>query len=67
MRLSFGTPRKSAAPQSLTENASSIFRLFLTNCLNMIRFFVMAGLDPAIHVFLARVQQERGCPVQGRA
>jgi hypothetical protein len=29
--------------------------------------FVMAGLDPAIHVFLAEVHEERGCPAQGRA
>jgi len=26
----------------------------------------MAGLVPAIHVFLARAQQERGCPGQAR-
>jgi len=30
-------------------------------------FAVMAGLAPAIHVFLARVQKGRGCPAQGRA
>ena len=28
---------------------------------------VMAGLDPAIHVFLHRGHQERGCTAQGRA
>jgi len=28
--------------------------------------FVMAGLDPAIHVSPLR-RQERGCPAQGRA
>jgi hypothetical protein len=28
---------------------------------------VMAGLDPAIHVFLPLIKQERGCPAQGRA
>jgi hypothetical protein len=38
-RPSFETPRKRAAPQSVTENAASIF--------------VMDGLVPAIHVFLA--------------
>jgi len=27
----------------------------------------MAGLDPAIHVFLARLEERRGCPGQGRA
>jgi hypothetical protein len=39
-------------PESLTENAASIFRLF-TNRLKMTAFFVMAGLVPAIHAFLA--------------
>jgi hypothetical protein len=29
--------------------------------------FVMAGLVPAIHAFLAQLQQRRGCPAQGRA
>jgi hypothetical protein len=29
--------------------------------------FVMAGLDPAIHVFLAVTLLRRGCPAQGRA
>ena len=33
----------------------------------MTRLFVMAGLDPAIHVFLAYVRPRRGCPAQGRA
>jgi len=28
---------------------------------------VMAGLVPAIHVFLFRGVQRRGCPAQGRA
>jgi hypothetical protein len=28
---------------------------------------VMAGLVPAIHVFLGIARQERGCPAQGRA
>ena len=28
--------------------------------------FVMAGLDPAIHVFLAAPGPRRGCPVQAR-
>jgi len=27
----------------------------------------MAGLVPAIHVFLARLERRRGCPAQGRA
>jgi len=27
----------------------------------------MAGLVPAIHVFLALLDQRRGCPAQGRA
>jgi hypothetical protein len=31
------------------------------------RFTVMAGLVPAIHVFLARVSARRGCLAQGRA
>jgi hypothetical protein len=39
-------------PESLTGKAASIFRLFLT-AWKMVRFFVMAGLVPAIHVFLA--------------
>ena len=30
------------------------------------RFFVMAGLVPAIRVFLARRKPRRGCPAQGR-
>jgi hypothetical protein len=29
--------------------------------------FFMAGLVPAIHVFLAFPKQGRGCPAQGRA
>jgi hypothetical protein len=29
--------------------------------------FVMAGLVPAIHVFLADMPLRRGCPAQGRA
>jgi hypothetical protein len=29
------------------------------------KFFVMAGLDPAIHVFAP--PKSRGCPAQGRA
>jgi hypothetical protein len=29
--------------------------------------FVMAGLVPAIHVFLADVKPRRGCPGQARA
>jgi hypothetical protein len=29
--------------------------------------FVMAGLDPAIHVFRAATPLSRGCPAQGRA
>jgi len=33
----------------------------------MILFFVMAGLVPAIHVFLADMPLRRGCPAQGRA
>jgi clan AA aspartic protease (TIGR02281 family) len=28
---------------------------------------VMAGLDPAIHVFRLRLARNRGCPAQGRA
>jgi len=27
----------------------------------------MAGLDPAIHVFLAFLRRKRGCPGQARA
>src|SRR5712664_116126 len=29
--------------------------------------FVMAGLVPAIHVFIAAILPRRGCPAQGRA
>jgi nucleoside recognition membrane protein YjiH len=54
------------ALQSLTENASSIFKLF-SNFLKLILFSVMAGLVPAIHVFLADMPLRRGCPAQGRA
>jgi hypothetical protein len=32
----------------------------------MIDLFVMAGLVPAIHVFLAATKLKRGCPAQGR-
>jgi hypothetical protein len=32
-----------------------------------IYFLVMAGLVPAIHVFLAALQIGRGCPGQARA
>jgi hypothetical protein len=39
----------------------------LSNNLKAILFIVMAGLVPAIHVFLVQVQQGRGCPAQGRA
>jgi hypothetical protein len=39
-----------------------IFKLFLT-----IENVVMAGLDPAIHVFLADVPLRRGCPGQAQA
>jgi hypothetical protein len=53
------------APQSLTEKATSIFRLFLT--FENESFSVMAGLDPAIHAFLAAAPSRRGCPAQGRA
>jgi hypothetical protein len=35
--------------------------------LKMSLSFVMAGLDPAIHVFLAATPLRRGCPAQGRA
>jgi hypothetical protein len=37
----------------------------LSNRLAMNPFFVMAGLVPAIHVFL--LERKRGCPAQGRA
>jgi hypothetical protein len=30
-------------------------------------FLVMAGLVPAIHVFLTQWKIRRGCPAQGRA
>src|SRR5207237_9054543 len=39
----------------------------LANGLNVSRFFVMAGLVPAIHVFLVQTAPRRGCPAQGRA
>jgi hypothetical protein len=39
----------------------------LSNRLAMNPFFVMAGLVPAIHVFLPRLERKRGCPAQGRA
>jgi hypothetical protein len=29
--------------------------------------FVMAGLDPAIHVFSSAIASSRGCPGQARA
>jgi hypothetical protein len=35
--------------------------------MEMVRFFVMAGPVPAIHVFLANTPLRRGCPAQGRA
>jgi hypothetical protein len=54
------------ASWSLTQNASSIFQT-LSNYLKMSLSFVMAGLDPAIHVFLAATLLRRGCPAQGRA
>jgi hypothetical protein len=34
----------------------------LSNCLKMILFFVMAGLDPAIHVFLAVARDRTWMP-----
>jgi len=37
------------------------------NSSKLIPFFVMAGLVPAIHAFLAVMEQGRGCPGQGRA
>jgi hypothetical protein len=39
----------------------------LSKRLKMTRFFVMAGLVPAIHVFLDLSAVRRGCPAQGRA
>jgi hypothetical protein len=33
----------------------------------IIRCIVMAGLDPAIHVFFEQSEERRGCPAQGRA
>jgi hypothetical protein len=41
--------RRSSEPD---RKSSQQFRTLL-NCLKLIRFFVMAGLVPAIHVFLA--------------
>jgi hypothetical protein len=35
--------------------------------LKMNRFFVLAGLVPAIQVFLDLSTARRGCPAQGRA
>jgi hypothetical protein len=52
MASSFETPRKSAAPQSLTEKAPSIFRLSLETE-NESLFSSWPGLSQAIHVFLA--------------
>src|SRR5712664_4075113 len=47
-------------PESLTENAASIFSALQQVERN--RFFVMAGLVPAIYVFLAATLLRRGCP-----
>jgi hypothetical protein len=50
-----------AHAESLTENASNIFNLFLP----LGKFiFVMAGLVRAIHVFPAEVKPVGGCPGQ---
>jgi len=48
--------RRAPPNESLTEKAANASALS-----------VMAGLVPAIHVFLAGGDQERGCPAQGRA
>jgi hypothetical protein len=48
----------------MTEKASGISNA-RSNHLKPILFFVMAGLDPAIHVFLAAALLRRGCPAQG--
>jgi hypothetical protein len=39
----------------------------VSNRLKMTPFFVMAGLVPAHHVFLASMKSRRGCPGQARA
>jgi hypothetical protein len=41
--------------------------VIFSNDMKKIPFLVMAGLVPAIHVFLAWELQGRGCPAQGRA
>ncbi|CUU21954.1 hypothetical protein CDS [Bradyrhizobium sp.] len=38
-----------------------------SSCFDLLFSLVMAGLDPAIHVFAPRSREERGCPGQARA
>jgi hypothetical protein len=40
---------------------------WIFRALKRIHYSVMAGLVPAIHVFLAARLPRRGCPAQGRA
>src|SRR5260370_38519003 len=57
----FWLARRTSYPRPLTAGRRSYA------CLKMILFFVMAGLVPAIHVFLAWLPLRRGGPAQGRA
>ena len=64
-------PRTLPYPKYTTEPVKECFphpeSLTVANGLNVSRFFVMAGLVPAIHVFLVQTAPRRGCPAQGRA
>jgi hypothetical protein len=52
----------STETREVDRKANSIFRRVEASL-----HVVMAGLDPAIHVFPTDLKARRGCPAQGRA
>jgi hypothetical protein len=64
-RLKVRDARRGAARQSLTERQSAFSGFF--QWIEIDSLFVVAGLVPAIHAFLAGAALRRGCPGQARA
>jgi hypothetical protein len=61
--LTLTGPARQRELQSMTQKAVRAWAFYL----KMSSFSVMAGLVPAIHVFLAAAVIRRGCPGQARA